>query len=62
MDRKNTQYQRYFLAAGLGAVGGGILIAMATKAIPKMMGRMMAGMMDTLMAQMGEGECDPAEI
>ncbi len=58
MERKGTQYQGYFLAAGLGAVGGGLLIAVATRAIPKMM----AGMMENMMAQMGEGDCDPADI
>jgi hypothetical protein len=62
MERKGTQYQGYFLAAGLGAVGGGLLIAVATRAIPKMMSKMMAGMMENMMAQMGEGDCDPADI
>ena len=62
MERKSTQYQGYFLAVGLGAIGGGLLIAVATRAIPKMMSKMMAGMMENMMAQMGEGDCDPADI
>jgi hypothetical protein len=46
----------------LGALGGGILIALVTKAIPRMMNKMMSGMMENMMSQMGEGNCDPAEI
>lgn len=62
MDRKDAQFPGYLLAAGLGAVGGGLLMALATKSIPKMMSRMMAGMMENMMSQMADGECDPAEI
>lgn len=62
MERKSNQYQGYILAAGLGAIGGGFLIAVVTKAIPKMMSMMMAGMMEKMMAEMGEGECNPADI
>ncbi len=62
MERQSKQYQGYFLAAGLGAIGGGILVAVVTKAIPKMMSRMMAGMMENMMATMGEGECNPVDI
>lgn len=62
MNRKDTQYKGYFLAAGLGAIGGGLVIAALTKAIPKMTSKMMAGMMQNMMAQMGDGNCDPAEI
>jgi hypothetical protein len=62
MDRKEPQMQGYLLAAGLGAVGGGLLVAMATKAIPRMMSKMMSGMMENMMSQMGEGECDPVDI
>ena len=62
MDRRDTQYKGYLLAAGLGAIGGGLVIAALTKAIPKMISKMMAGMMQNMMAQMGDGNCDPAEI
>ena len=58
MDRKQSQYTGYLLAASLGAIGGGLLVAAITKTIPRMMSQMMAGMM----AQMGEDECDPAEF
>ena len=62
MDSTDSPYKGYFLAAGLGAVGGGILIALATRAIPKMMSKMMAGMMENMMAEMGAGDCGPADI
>ena len=58
MEGKNTRYGGYLLAAGLGAIGGGLIIAALTRAIPKIM----AAMMQNMMAQMGAGNCDPAEI
>jgi len=58
MDRNQSQYTGYLLAASLGAIGGGLLVAAITKTIPRMMSQMMSGMM----AQMGEAECDPAEF
>ncbi len=48
----------YVLAAALGALGGALLMALATRAIPKLMG----GMMRSMMAQMRDGGCDPAEM
>ncbi len=48
----------YVLAAALGALGGALLMAFATRAVPKMM----AGMMRSMMAQMRDGGCDPAEM
>ena len=55
--------------AGMGVtkavfpVGGlGTRFLPATKAIPKMMSRMMAGMMQTMMAQMRESGCTPSEM
>ena len=62
MDSKDSPYKGYFLAAGLGAVGGGFLIALATRAIPKMMSKMMADMMENMMSEMGAGDCSPADI
>jgi hypothetical protein len=44
----------YLIAAGIGAVAGGILVAAATNAIPTMMGKMMA--------RMGEEGCTPQEM
>ena len=48
----------YVLAVALGALGGALLMALATRAVPKMM----AGMMRSMMAQMRDGGCDPAEM
>ena len=58
----NAQTRRTILAAGLGALGGGLVVAIATRAIPKVMSQMMSGMMRNMMAQMGEGGCKPAEM
>ena len=58
MVSTNSYRKKYILATLLGAIGGGLAVAIATKAVP----RMMAGMMRTMMAQMGEGDCDPAEM
>jgi hypothetical protein len=48
----------YVLAAALGALGGALLMALATRAVPTIM----AGMMRSMMAQMRDGGCDPAEM
>ena len=45
-------------AVALGAVGGGLMLAIATKAIPKMMPKMMQSMM----SHMGGEGCNPAEM
>jgi hypothetical protein len=58
----NSPYREYIFAASLGAIGGGIIVAMVTRAIPKMMSKIMAGMMQNMMAQMTEGECEPVDI
>ncbi len=58
MRDQGSHSRKYMLAFGLGAIGGGLLLAWATNAMPKMMPRMMQNMM----AQMrGEG-CDPKEM
>ncbi len=62
MRQGNSPSGRYMLAAVLGAVGGGLIVAFATKAVPKMMSEMMSGMMRNMMAQMGEDSCNPAEM
>ena len=48
----------YVLAAALGALGGGLVVALATNAVPKMMFRMMQNMM----AHMREAGFNPAEM
>jgi hypothetical protein len=52
----------YLVAALVGAIGGGFVVALATRAIPKMMSQKMEGRMQRLMSQMEEGGCDPAEM
>ena len=57
----SSQTRGYFLAAALGALGGGLLVIWATRAIPKMMSQMMAGMMQNTMSQMSKEGCTPSE-
>ncbi len=58
MQNASTRTAGYVLAAGLGALGGALLMALVTHAVPKMM----TGMMRSMMAQMQEGGCNPAEM
>ena len=58
----NDQTRRTILAAVLGALGGGLVVAIATQAIPKIMSQMMPAMMKNVMAHMGEEGCNPAEM
>ena len=53
-----THVRSNLLAFGIGAVGGALLLTWATKAIPRMMSRMMQNMM----SRMGEEGCNPREI
>jgi hypothetical protein len=62
MNKKNFHGTGYILAAALGGLGGGLIVMVATQAIPKMISRMMAGMMQNMLAQMQEKGCAPAEI
>ena len=48
----------YAVAAVLGAIGGGLVVALATDVIPRMTSRMMQNMM----AHMGEAGFNPAEM
>ena len=52
----------YVLAALLGAVAGGLVAIVGTRALPKMMSQIMSGMMQNMMTAMGEKGCDPSEI
>jgi len=62
MRNTSSHNKGYVLVAVLGAIGGGLIVALATRAIPKMMSQMMSGMMQNMMARMGEGGCNPAEM
>jgi hypothetical protein len=62
MKKTISKSSPYLLSALLGAIGGGILVIVATKAIPTLMTRMMTGMMQNMMAQMGACDCNPKEM
>ena len=55
-------HKGYVVAVVLGAAAGGLVVAYASKAFPRMMVRRMSHMMRDRMAQMGESGCDPAEM
>ena len=60
---QNRDFRKgYVVAVVLGAAAGGLVVAFASKAFPKMMASMMSQMMRDRMAQMGESGCDPAEM
>ncbi len=52
----------YVLAALAGALGGGLVVALATKAFPRMVAGMASSTMQTMMSRMGQEGCDPAEM
>ena len=58
MLNTDSHAKGYILAAILGAMGGGLVVALATQAVPKMM----AAMMRTMMAQVRESGCDPGDM
>ena len=58
MSDNGGNLRKYLIAGAIGAVGGGLLVAMATRAIPKIM----SGMMQKMMAMMGGKGCSPAEM
>ncbi len=62
MRQNITQPGPYLISALLGAIGGGILVIIATKAIPTMMANMMSGMMGEMMSQMRASGCNPQEM
>ena len=62
MTGKPSGLRNVALAAVLGAIGGGVLVAVATRAVPKIMGQMMAGMIRNMMAQMEQCGLDPGAM
>ena len=50
MDVRNKGY--ILAAAALGAIGGGVIVIFATRAIPRMLSRLMSQMMQNVMSQM----------
>jgi hypothetical protein len=51
---------KYLIAGGIGAVFGGVVMAVASKAIPKMMAEMSNSMMTMMMEKMQSEGCSPA--
>ena len=62
MNSMSNQRKDYTVVFLLGAVGGGLFVALAAKAIPKMMTQLMSGMMQNMMSNMSESGCDPSEM
>jgi CheY-specific phosphatase CheX len=62
MKPLNHQAKGYAAAFLLGAIGGGVFVTLASKAIPRMMSQMMRGMMQNMMSEMRESGCDPSEM
>ena len=58
MGDTGSNAKKYMLAFAVGAIGGGIAIAWATRAMPKMM----SGMMQSMMDRMREEGCDLQEM
>ena len=58
MEDKGSNTKKYMLTLAVGAIVGGIAVAWATRAVPKMM----SGMMQSMMAHMREEGCDPREM
>ena len=57
----NYPKKRYLLVAILSAIGGGLFVILFTKAIPRMMLKMMSGMMPKMMKEMKESSCSSGE-
>jgi hypothetical protein len=57
MSNTHSTTRGYALAFILGTIGGGLLVAIATKAIP----RMMSGMMQNMMKQMRKDGFNPGD-
>jgi hypothetical protein len=62
MNTRISPLKGYLLAAMIGAVGGGLLVALATKAVPMAMSKMMSGIMLQMMGQIRKNGFDPTEM
>jgi hypothetical protein len=62
MSNVSSSTKGYLLAAALGAITGGLVVALATKAIPKMMSQTMAEIRQKMMAQVGANGGTPSEM
>ncbi len=66
MSNADSYRKRYVLAVALGAIAGGLIVALGTKAVPRMMSQMMSNMASqmrqTMMACLKEEGANPAEM
>ena len=53
---------KYALVALLGAAAGGLIVVVATRAVPRILCRTMAAMMENMAGRMGEGGGDASDI
>jgi hypothetical protein len=61
MAAANAHKGGYILAALLGAAAGGVIVAVITKALPRMAAQMTSGMMRNMTSKMKEFGFNPAE-
>ena len=61
MNTTQASNKGYAFALIIGAIGGGLLVGIATKAIPSIMSAMMQKMMQNMMAQMRQNAANPGE-
>jgi hypothetical protein len=62
MNAMSGQGNNYAVAILIGAVGGGLLVALVSRAIPKMMTQMASGMMQNMITRVSESGFDPSEM
>ena len=62
MRKTISQQSPYLISALLGAIGGGILVMVATKAMPTMITNLISGMMRNMMSHMAACGCNPKEM
>jgi hypothetical protein len=62
MNNLDFAHKNVILAAGFGAIFGGVAVLLATHAIPKMMAQMRQGMMQNMTEKMKECGCTPSEM
>ena len=62
MGGNHSFNSKYALVGLLGAAVGGLIVIVATRAIPRIMCGMMAAMMESMAGRMGEGEVEPSDI
>jgi hypothetical protein len=62
MDVKSTERGRLVLVAVLGAMGGGLAVTLATRAIPRLVDHTVSKVVQGMSDLIGEEGCSPADI